>query len=267
MENKSSLLQEIKRQLGKPYEDLEFLLEALKEVLIENGEETMAHQIPWINDLAPFDPEKFTLKHIQLYSIVFQLVNTVEVNGAVQERRRLVSKEALHSVRGLWADNFKRLKEHGITDEELMKWLGHVKVEPVLTAHPTEAKRATVLEHHRELYLLVVQRENEMYTENELENIRLKIKLALYRLWKTGEIFLEKPDVQSELRNVIHYLTNVFPEILPVLDRRMIQAMEEEGYKTQQVLDEGSFPQVTFGDWVGGDRDGGERAAVMVRAA
>lgn len=256
MENRNDLLQEVKEQLGKPYEDLEFLLEALKEVLIENGEETMAYQIPWINNLPPFDPAQFTLKHIQLYSIVFQLVNTVEVNGAVQQRRRLVNQQSLSSVRGLWADNFRTLKEQGITGEELMKWLGQVKVEPVLTAHPTEAKRATVLEHHRDLYVLVVQRENEMYTENELQNIRLSIKLALYRLWKTGEIFLEKPDVQSELRNVIHYLTNVFPEVLPVLDRRMVQAMSEEGYDTQQVLEEGCFPQVTFGDWVGGDRDG-----------
>ncbi len=267
VQSKYSPLKEVKERLGKPYHDLEFLLEALKEVLIENGEEAMAHQIPWINELPPFDPEKFTLKHIQLYSIVFQLVNTVEVNGAVQQRRKQESEESLRSVRGLWADNFRKLREHGVTDEELTKWLGHISVEPVLTAHPTEAKRATVLEHHRELYVLMVQRENEMYTEKELQNIRLNIKLSLYRLWKTGEIFLEKPDIQSELRNVIHYLTNVFPEVLQVMDRRMIQAMEEEGYNAEGVLDSCSFPRVTFGDWVGGDRDGHPLVTAEVTAS
>ncbi len=252
----SNPLIEVKQRLGKPYEDLEFLLLALKEVLIENGEEEMAGQIPWINDVPPFDPNNFTLKHIQLYSIVFQLVNTVEVNGAVQQRRKKESTESLSSVHGLWANSFKTLRELGVTDANVSDYLKSIRVEPVLTAHPTEAKRATVLEHHRELYLLMVSRENEMYTEKELENIRLNIKLSLYRLWKTGEIFVEKPDIQSELRNILHYLTNVFPDVIPVLDRRMIQAMESEGFSSSSVTDSCSFPLITFGDWVGGDRDG-----------
>ncbi|TRX58658.1 phosphoenolpyruvate carboxylase [Fulvivirga sp. M361] len=256
MKNTINPLNEIKSRLGKPYQDLDFLLEALKEVLSENGEDLMASQIPWVNDLPPRDPQKFTLKHIQLYSIVFQLVNIVEVNGAVQQRRQKESEGTLAGVRGLWADNFKELKEQGVPDSEISKWLRHIRVEPVLTAHPTEAKRATVLEHHRELYLLMVQRENGMYTENELKKIRLSIKLSLYRLWKTGEIFVEKPDIESELRNVVHYLTNVFPDVLEVLDGRMLQALEEEGYSTQRIKDECAFPRITFGNWVGGDRDG-----------
>ncbi|MEM9389594.1 MAG: phosphoenolpyruvate carboxylase, partial [Bacteroidota bacterium] len=166
-------LEEVKHRLGKPYEDLEYLLIALKEVLIENGEEKMANQIPWINELKPFDASAFTLKHIQLYSIVFQLVNTVEVNAAVQQRRQKETSESLSSVHGLWANSFKTLKDHGVTDADLAEHLSLIQVEPVLTAHPTEAKRATVLEHHRQLYLLLVSRENEMYTEKELENIRL----------------------------------------------------------------------------------------------
>ncbi|MEM9856301.1 MAG: phosphoenolpyruvate carboxylase [Bacteroidota bacterium] len=247
---------EVKNRLGKPYEDLEYLLIALKEVLTENGEVDMANQIPWINELKPFDASSFSLKHIQLYSIVFQLLNTVEVNGAVQQRRQKESKESLSSVHGLWANSFKTLKEHGVTDADLAEHLGAIQVEPVLTAHPTEAKRATVLEHHRQLYLLMVSRENEMYTERELENIRLNIKLSLYRLWKTGEIFVEKPDIQSELRNILHYLTNVFPEVIPVVDRRMLQALEEEGFSSKEIQDESTYPRITFGDWVGGDRDG-----------
>ena len=95
-----------------------------------------------------------------------------------------------------------------------------------------------------------------MYTERELESIRLNIKLTLYRLWKTGEIFVEKPDIQSELRNILHYLTNVFFEVIPVVDRRMLQALEEEGFSSQLIQAQGTYPRITFGDWVGGDRDG-----------
>lgn len=249
-------LQEVKKRLGKSYEDLEFLLHALQEVLVENGETEMAAEIPWIKDTKPFDEQQFTLKHIQLYSIVFQLLNTVEVNGAVQKRRLKETRESLSSVNGLWAGCFNTLKKYGVSDDELVVYLNDISVEPVLTAHPTEAKRATVLEHHRALYLLMVSRENEMYTEKELQNIRLDIKLSLYRLWKTGEIFVEKPDLGSELRNILYYLTNVFPEVIAMVDRRMTQALDEEGYSSAKIRKAAAFPKITFGDWVGGDRDG-----------
>ncbi len=241
--------------LGKPYKDLKFLLEALREILIENGETEMADEIPWINDLPDLDKKELTEKHIQLYSLVFQLVNMVEVNGAVQHRRTL-EDEDLSSISGLWANNFKKLKDIKIDERDIAVRLKDINVEPVLTAHPTEAKRATVLEHHRELYLYIVQMENQMYTKKELDNIRHNIKQTLYRLWKTGEIFLEKPDVASELRNILHYLTNVFPEVISVLDRRMVQAWEDQGFDKKTLYELNSWPKLSFGDWVGGDRDG-----------
>lgn len=250
-----STLNLLKDTLGKPYEDLEYLLEALKEILIENGEEEMATQIPWLNDLPDLASQELTEKHIQLYSLVFQLVNMVEINGAVQNRRKL-EDENLASVNGLWANNFSKLKKHNIDERDIAVRLKDVRVEPVLTAHPTEAKRATVLEHHRELYLLLVMRENQMYTKKELANIRHNIKLTLYRLWKTGEIFLEKPDVPSELRNIMHYLINVFPEIVPVHDRRMVQAWEDQGFDPKTIFELEAWPKLSFGNWVGGDRDG-----------
>ncbi|MFH6982246.1 phosphoenolpyruvate carboxylase [Marinoscillum luteum] len=245
----------LKETLGKPYEDLEYLLNALKEILLENGEETMASQIPWINDIPELASQELTEKHIQLYSLVFQLVNMVEINGAVQHRRSLEDQD-LASVNGLWANNLQKLKAHNIDERDIAIRLKDIRVEPVLTAHPTEAKRATVLEHHRELYLLMVNRENSMYTKKEIANIRHNIKQTLYRLWKTGEIFLEKPDVQSELRNIMHYLINVFPEVIPVMDRRMIQAWEDQGFKAQTIYELNAWPKLSFGDWVGGDRDG-----------
>ena len=99
-----------------------------------------------------------------------------------------------------------------------MEALREVVIEPVLTAHPTEAKRATVLEHHRELYVLLVHRENSMFTKDEIRNVDHNIELALYRLWKTGEIYLEKPDIHDELRNILHYLVNVFPEVISIIE-------------------------------------------------
>lgn len=245
-----------KDKLGKPYKDLEFLLNCLKEVLIENGEEELAQYIPWISNKPKAQPESFTEKYIQLYSIAFHLLNMVEENGAVQNRRKQESEKSLSSVNGLWGRNLKTLKDNGITDEEISKILPDIRIEPVLTAHPTEAKRSIVLEHHRVLYLLLVKRENSMYTPLEQEEIREEIKLELHRLWRTGEIFIEKPDVMSELHNVIHYLTVVFPEVLPVLDKRLMVGWKEMGFNPTLLQPFDSLPKVSFGNWVGGDRDG-----------
>ena len=249
------ILEEVKGKLGKPYEDLEYLLFALREVLNENGEPEIAKRIPWINDIPDLDGQTLSDKDLQLHSMVFHLINMVEINGAVQSRRS-IENEDLAGISGLWANNLQWLKEKGIDQKEIAEKLSLVRIEPVLTAHPTEAKRTTVLEHHRELYLLLVMRENEMYTINERQNIRHNTKQALYRLWKTGEIFVEKPDVPSEVRNILHYLVNVFPEIIPVLDRRLLQAWKSHGFDVELLQEKHAYPAISFGNWVGGDRDG-----------
>lgn len=249
-----NILDIVIEKLGKPYKDLAFLLHSFKNVLIENGEIEIAGSIPLIQK----NLNKETLltdKGVQLYSILFQLVHIVEVNGAVQQRRKEEDIN-LSQVRGLWAYQINKMKQAGIEPIEMAYKLKNIRIEPVLTAHPTEAKRATVLEHHRELYLLLVERENTMFSIQELNTNKDKIKSSLYRLWKTGEIYLEKPDVPSEIRNVLHYFTNVFPEVIPILDRRLIQAWEFLGYQKKDLFHHNSFPKVQFGNWVGGDRDG-----------
>ena len=244
----------VRSKIGKPYDDLFFLLTALREILEENGALDIAKEIPWINVESKGNHE-FSSKYLQLYSLVFQLINLVEINGAVQNRRRQESRD-LSAVSGLWTSNIKELHTHGISNAEIIEGIKQVFVEPVLTAHPTEAKRATVLEHRRELYLKMVQRENSMYNTHELGDLRRDIKQILYRLWKTGEIYLEKPDVASELRNIFHYLTNVFPDVIPILDKRLISACNDQGFAQNEVSENDAFPKIRFGNWVGGDRDG-----------
>lgn len=74
-----------------------------------------------------------------------------------------------------------RLVAAGLSPEEIAAALPHIHVEPVSTAHPTEAKRATVIKHHRELYLLLVRRENQMWTPGEQDDIREQMKAVLER--------------------------------------------------------------------------------------
>ncbi len=249
-------LELVQEKLAKVYFDLEYLLVCLKEVMIESGETELANDIPWISNGIDFQHKAFTGKHLQLYSTCFQLLNIVEVNGAVQNRRKIEGGKSMAEINGLWSYNLELLKKEGFLAEEIAAQLPKIHVEPVLTAHPTEAKRTVMLEHLRNLYLLVVQRENKMYNELEQDQIRKNIKIALHRIWRTSDIYTEKPDVSSELDNIIHYLTHVFPEVIKLHDRRLIQAWQKAGFDQQLIRKANSFPKITFGNWVGGDRDG-----------
>src|SRR4051812_21269437 len=106
-------------KLGKTYHNLEFLLNCFKEVLIENGEEELARYIPWINKKGKVNPDSITEKHIQVYSIAFQLLNMAEENGAVKLRRQHESDRSLASVNGLWGKNLAMLKQKKITAEQI----------------------------------------------------------------------------------------------------------------------------------------------------
>ncbi|MEZ4886386.1 MAG: phosphoenolpyruvate carboxylase [Chitinophagales bacterium] len=254
-----SLLKETQAILGEAYTDLEVLLNCFKEVLQENGRTDLAKAVPWINKVEDKPVRKIDEELLQIYSIAFQLLNMSEENWAVQGRRNLENQaldEGKARINGLWAKCLETLLEKGVSGEQIAAHLHKVRAEPVFTAHPTEAKRATVLEHHRELYKLIVKRENTMYSKIEQEDIKREIKLVIDRLWRTGEIFVEKPDIDSELRSILHYVMNVLPTVIPILDQRLVQAWRRVGLDPKLIQEAIKMPRVSFGNWVGGDRDG-----------
>lgn len=240
----------------KAERDFMFLLLCFQEVLRDLGERDLAEHLPWQNASIPLEHYPDAERALQAFSIFFQLLNMAEENSAAQNRRALEAEHGLSHLTGLWGKTLLRCREHGISEATISAMLPEVSIEAVLTAHPTEAKRKTVLEQHRQLYLLLVQRENQMWTPLEQLDIRNEIKVVMERLWRTGEILYEKPDVSDERRNVIHYLFNIFPEVLPMLDKRLQQAWRESGFDTAKLSNPGMLPHLSFGSWVGGDRDG-----------
>ncbi len=240
----------------KSIEDFKFLLTSFVEVLETLGEPALASSLQMENSGEEIANNEFSEKSMQAHSILFQLINMVEQNTIVQERRKLESEGALNQVPGLWPHAFDRLMDLHYKPEEITRHLSHLHIEPVLTAHPTEAKRITVLEHHRRLYLLLVKKENSVWTPSELSSLKEEIKTEMERLFFTGEIYLEKPRISDERRNVIHYFTNVFPNVVQELDRRLFWAWEQKQFPGDLINSPDRLPKITFGSWVGGDRDG-----------
>ncbi|MCP5501140.1 MAG: phosphoenolpyruvate carboxylase [Leptospiraceae bacterium] len=241
--------------LEKIQTDLNYLMSCFYEMLVDIKEESVAEKLPWVNK-DNSDIEVPDEKLIQAYSISFQLLNMVEENAANQFRRKLESEVEAEAIRGSWEETFAFWKNRGLKEEQIKALLPDIEANPVLTAHPTEAKRITVLELHRQLYLLLVKKENPIWTPAEKKNIQNDIKSILEMLWRTGEIYLERPDIASERNNVLHYFKNVFPQALPLLDKKLISAWENAGFNPEFLKDPDNFPKLSFGSWVGGDRDG-----------
>ncbi len=233
--------------------DREFLLACAREVLAELGEADLALLL----DPGGWPPERpLPARGAQALSIGFQLLNIVEENAANQVLRRREQDGPAPVGPGLWADTFRHLGAQGYTGAEILRTLGESPIEPVFTAHPTEAKRWSVLALHRRLYLWLVELENGMYTAAERGRIREEIKASLETLWRTGEIFVQKPDVAAERRNLLYYLENSIPDVLRLFDQRFRAAWIEAGLPAE-VLPDGPPPvPFRFGTWIGGDRDG-----------
>ena len=195
-------------------------------------------------------------KLVQALSIYFQLMNLVSENAAVQFRRKLENRLGAGSIRGSWAETFSKWKKRGLTQQQIAGLLPKIHLMPVLTAHPTEAKRVSILELHRELYLLLVKKENIIWSETERNVIDELYHAMLERWWRSGEVYLEKPDVASERSAVMHYFSKVFPEALAMSDKRLKHVWESGGFDPLTMKDPDNYPVITFGSWIGGDRDG-----------
>ncbi len=237
--------------------DYALLLDCLREVFEELGEDDIARVIAGIAaGPGGLNGVAWPERGAQAVSIAFQLLNMVEENAANQIMRAREAEFGLLSEAGMWGSCFQSLKNAGFKEPEILDQIEKASVEPVLTSHPTEAKRWTVLDQHRAIYLLLVELENQMYSPSERRLIRDDIKAGLERLWRTGEILLQKPDVASERRNALYYFKQKFPDVLKLLDQRLRVCWEAAGLDVGELTRREAFPRIRFGSWVGGDRDG-----------
>jgi phosphoenolpyruvate carboxylase len=243
--------------LDKIERDLAYLMAAFAEVLEGTGDGDLVARLPWREADAslpgPSDP--LGVREVAALSMAFQLLNLVEENAAAQARRlREMRGEGLHEP-GLWAQNLRQLAAMGLDARAIARAIANVRVEAVLTAHPTEAKPPDVLEQTRFLYLLLVRRENRMFTDTEQAHTTSEIKATIERLWRTGDFLEHKPQVKDERQNALHYLRDVFPQVIGRLDARLVDAWRENGLDPE-ALAAAVRPRLRFGSWIGGDRDG-----------
>ncbi|HET6378222.1 MAG TPA: phosphoenolpyruvate carboxylase [Methylocella sp.] len=188
----------------------------------------------------------------QAHGIWFQLLAIVEQHTGMRLRRQVERVRGEAAVESTFASAIGEAANLGIDADELRSRVSSTRVRPVITAHPTEAKRVTVLEKHRRIYRLLVELDQQRWTARERAGIidRLRDEIAL--LWMTGELRLEKPTVDQEAAWGLHFfhetLFDGVPDLLKKLDRALSQFYPGEDFALSHFFQ--------FGSWIGGDRDG-----------
>ena len=143
------------------------------------------------------------------------------------------------------------LTGRGVSAREILDMLGETLIAPVLTAHPTEVKRKTMLDWHRNVSELLVERDRKRMTPDEkAENLTL-LEYALQALWQTREIRVTKLTVRDEIENGVAYFRKSF---LPELPRLCLDLEDQIAAMMNSPVNLPDFIQI--GSWIGGDRDG-----------
>jgi phosphoenolpyruvate carboxylase len=197
-------------------------------------------------------PPHLRVPALQMTGIWFQLLSIAEENVAMRARRHLEVANGPDSVAGTFSNVIASVAALGVTADEVGRALGDEEVCPTITAHPTEAKRVTVLEIHRRIYRLLVELESIRWTPREREALKRRLRSEIDLLWMTGELRLEKPSVEQEVAWGLHFFHETLfgrtPEVLQALSAALRRHYPGEPIDVPPIL--------RFATWIGGDRDG-----------
>src|SRR5690606_12179834 len=149
---------------------------------------------------------------------------------------------------------FKRLKAAGADLDEIEEVLQRVSVEPVLTAHPTEITRRTLLRKQQRIARHLIDMLDPYMTPQESAAIQDRIRLEMTTSWQTEEHTDEGVRLQDEAEQVLFYLTDVLYRVVPPLYENLEKALAD--VFAQHARRFRLPPLVKFCSWVGGDMDG-----------
>ncbi len=201
---------------------------------------------------------------LQAIGIWLQLMNIAEENAAIRNRREIEKQGGPDEVIGSFSHAVAQVAAAGVAPETVARVLGDLNVGPTITAHPTEAKRVTVLEIHRRIYLKLYELESPRWTPRERDNLLAALKNEIDLLWLTGEIRIEKPTVESEVSWGLHFFREALYERTPVICELLQNAINRH---YPELPRDGVVPPLRYSSWIGGDRDGNPFVTVCTTRA
>ncbi len=180
---------------------------------------------------------------VRAFSYFSHLANLAEDRHHV--RRREHHEKLGHVQQGSLAMSFERLARRGVRAAEIADTLGRAYLSPVLTAHPTEVQRKSILDAERAVALLIAERD-ALATERERRANEQLLRARVTQLWQTRLLRTSKLSVANEIDNALSYYQSTFLREIP----RLYADLEAHlpGFEIA--------PFFRMGNWIGGDRDG-----------
>ena len=197
-----------------------------------------------------------TVSVIRAFTYFSHLANLAEDRHHI--RRRAVHERAGNTQEGSIEVALSKLREAGIAERLIAETLAHSYVAPVLTAHPTEVQRKSILDAERAIAQLLAQRDDirlraaihagqkDALSPRELQANEAQMRARVMQLWQTRLLRYSKLSVSDEIENALAYYESTFLREIPKLYAEL-----EDQLQPQQVA---TF--LRMGQWIGGDRDG-----------
>lgn len=185
------------------------------------------------------------------FTVYFELVNLAEDNHRVRVLRKRQRQFYPAPLDESIPAAIAALKQLGVTGETMARLLDRLNIELVFTAHPTEARRRTLLSKLRRIADALYELEVHHLLPAEEERLKHDILAEVTTLWLTERSRTNRPRVTDEVRTGLYYFNTTLWEVVPQVYQAMEQALAEHypGLKPPQRF-------LTFGSWIGGDRDG-----------
>ncbi len=193
-----------------------------------------------------------TLDVVRAFSYFSHLANLAE-DVHQNRRRRAHALAGSPPQRGSLADAFERIAAQGNGTRAIAEWFDAALVSPVLTAHPTEVQRKSILDCEREIVRLLQWRDRVLLTPEETVEFETGLYRQVLALWQTAMIRLTKLKVTDEIDNGLSYYRYTFlaevPKLYLSLEARLQTRFDAIPCRVLP-------PFLKLGSWIGGDRDG-----------
>jgi len=191
---------------------------------------------------------------VSAFAAWFHLINLAEDQARV--RQLIQDRQAAHASGTGMAETIAaathRLAERGVAPTQFAQLLAEVRIRPVLTAHPTESKRRTVLTKLDRISTALRRLDHETSSPEVTAELHRYLQEEITSLWMTDETRSRAPSVIDEVRNGLYWIDAVLFDLTPRLYRELAEAVTA----AYPQLDPPTTRFLTFGSWIGGDRDG-----------
>ncbi len=195
------------------------------------------------------------------FTLYFDLVNLAEEAQRVYALRKRERDQHPQPVDESIGAAIATLKERGITPEQMTGLLAEMRIELVLTAHPTEAKRRTVLSKLGRISHIVRTLYETDPLPRERDEFAAAVGAEITSLWLTRRARTRRPAVTDEVRTGLYFVANIFWDALPRIYADLDAALAQH-YPTV----ESPRTWLTLASWIGGDRDGNPHVTADVTA-